>query len=209
MDRQGADKYRREEKIGGAVQVADIDRRRTAGILQAGNCPFYEHNRFERMTEMRQVLLKGFAVLLFTNVIALIAGCEEANQSDVKKHRLIATENRQLRAQLQAETQRQDKEIQNQKDQLAKCEKEKQDWQQKVEQEKQDCLQRIDKEKQNWQQNAEKEKQDWQQSVEEEIKDQSNAVLTDVIEQLAKLREENDRLKAEIEQLKSKTGRSE
>jgi hypothetical protein len=205
MDRQGADKYRREEKIGGAVRVADIDRRRTAGILQAGNCPFYEHSRFERMTEMRQVLLKGLAVLLFTNVISLIAGCEEANQSDVRKHRLIATENRQL----QAELQRRDKEIQNQKDQLAKCEKEKQDWQQKVEKEKQDCLQRINKEKQNWQQNAEKEKQDWQQSVEQEIKGQSNAILTDVIEQLAKLREENDRLKAEIEQLKSKAGRSE
>jgi len=134
------------------------------------------------MMEMRQALLKGFAVLLFANLIALIAGCEEANQSDVKKHRLIAAENKQLQAQLQAETQRRDKEIQKLKDQLAQSEKERQDYQLKTEKERQDC----------------------EQVVENAIKERIEGVLSAAMDEASKVNEENERLKAEIKQLKSK-----
>ncbi len=81
---------------------------------------------------MKGTLQKIVATACCTIGCVLLCGCEEANTSDVKMHRLIAAENSQLRAQLQAETQKRDKEIKDLKDQLGQCEQEKQVWQDKA-----------------------------------------------------------------------------
>jgi len=54
-------------------------------------------------------------------VIMLLAGCRERGLSDTKKSRLIADENRQLKEQLT----RRDREIEKQKELVAKCLEEK------------------------------------------------------------------------------------
>ena len=69
----------------------------------------------------------GLAIAAAAFLFALAAGCEEEQAQGpdiVKKHRLIASENLRLKD----ETATLKKQIDEQKEQLAKCEHERQDW---------------------------------------------------------------------------------
>ena len=125
---------------------------------------------------MKKSARKSIALTVGTIVIMLAAGCEEQNLSNVKKHRLIATENIQLKKQLQqrdAEIEKQkplcDKKIERQKKLLEKC--------------------RLVK-------------MVLEERVNENIQERVDAVLTAVMEKNANLQKENNQLKAEIGQLK-------
>jgi regulator of replication initiation timing len=64
-------------------------------------------------------MIKGYAVVLtIISAMVFTAGCQEEQvSSDVSLHRLIAMENRDLKAQLQQETSKHDEEIKNLKTQ--------------------------------------------------------------------------------------------
>ena len=57
-------------------------------------------------------------------LVSLIAGCEEENISEVKKHRLIAVENKELKA----EVEKRDKNITKLEDDLAQCRTDRDKW---------------------------------------------------------------------------------
>lgn len=100
-------------------------------------------------------------------LVSLIAGCEEENISDVKKHRLIAVENKELKA----EVEKLDKKVAKLEDDLAQC--------------------RTDRDK-------------WEVTATETIQKNVRGILGHAMEKNVQLREENVKLKAEIEQLKQR-----
>ncbi len=104
-----------------------------------------------------------FVLAVCIVVIMLIAGCEEGNLSNAKKSGLIADENMQLKKDLE----QCNREIEKQKELLAKC------------------LQQ---------------KESSQEQMQKIIEDLSGDTLSD-FEEIMKLREENEKLKAQIEQL--------
>ncbi len=123
---------------------------------------------------MKRVVQKIF-VLATCVVVMSIAGCGQQEPPSVKKSRLIAVENMQLKKELEQRDHEIEKlielhsrEIKKQEELLAKCVREKEGWKQKA-----------------------------QQNVRNQVK----GVFDAVMEQNAKLREENEKLKAEIEKL--------
>ena len=66
---------------------------------------------------MKRPVSKAFVLAVGIVFIMLIAGCGEENLSNVKKHKLIANENRQLKKELEFS----DKEIEKQKKSLDEC----------------------------------------------------------------------------------------
>ena len=123
------------------------------------------------------------ALVLAVGVVVLIAGCGAPEPPSVKKSRLIAAENRQLREELEQRSkeieklkERHDREMKEQEEVLAKCLEEKETWKKKSQ---------------------------------ESIRDQVKGVLDVVVEENAKLREENEGLKAQIEELKAERGQVE
>lgn len=111
-------------------------------------------------------------------VIILIAGCAEQETPNVKKSRLIAAENIELKKQLEQRSkeiekinQLYDEKIKEQQNLLA------------------DCLQK---------------KESWKNKSQQNIREQVDSVLDAVMEQNAKLREKNEKLKEQIEQLQTK-----
>ena len=116
-------------------------------------------------------------VLAVCVVVVSIAGCGQQEPPSVKKSRLIAVENMQLKRELEQRNREIEKlielhnrEIQKQEEILAKCVREKESWKQKA-----------------------------QQNVRNQVK----GVFDAVMEQNAKLLEENKKLKAEIEKLQN------
>ncbi|MBA7631984.1 hypothetical protein ES703_39524 [subsurface metagenome] len=133
--------------------------------------------KMKRQAQKAFVLAVGIVV-----VIALIAGCDEeqnlsSTKSAVKKHRLIAAENMRLTKELE----QRDKEIKRQKELHNKKIKQQQKLLEK-------CL---------------KEKNAWKKSAQGNIQEQVDKVLAGVMENYAKLREENKNLKVQIEKLKT------
>jgi len=123
------------------------------------------------------------ALVLAVGVVVLIAGCGAPEPPSVKKSRLIAAENRQLREELEQRSkeieklkERHDREMKEQEEVLAKCLEEKETWKKKSQ---------------------------------ESIRDQVKGVLDVVVEENAKLREENEGLKAQIEELQKEPNRGE
>jgi len=123
---------------------------------------------------MKRVVRKIF-VLAVCVVVMSIAGCGQQELPSVKKSRLIAVENMQLKRELEQRNreiekliEQHNKEIKKQEELLAKCVREKDSWKQKA-----------------------------QQNVRNQVK----GVFDAVMEQNAKLREENEKLKAEIEKI--------
>ncbi len=123
---------------------------------------------------MKKLASKIF-VLTVCVVVMSIAGCGEQELPSVKKSRLIAVENMQLKKELgqrNKEIERlnelHNKESKKQEKLLAKCVQEKESWKQKA-----------------------------RQNVRNQVKDVFDAVM----EQNAKLRDENEKLEAQIEKL--------
>ena len=123
---------------------------------------------------MKRAARKIF-VLAVCVVVMLIVGCGQQEPPGMKKSRLIAAENMQLKRELEQcnreiEKLRElhNKEIKKQEELLAKCVREKDSWKQKARQ---------------------------------NVKNQVKGVFDAVMEQNAKLREENKKLKAQIEKL--------
>ncbi len=129
---------------------------------------------FEGITEMKKIVRKIF-VLTVCVVVMSIAGCGEQEPPSVKKSRLIAVENMQLKKDLGQRNKEIERlnELHNsqskkQEKLLAKCVQEKESWKQKA-----------------------------RQNVRNQVKDVFDAVM----EQNVKLSEENEKLKAQIEKL--------
>ena len=123
---------------------------------------------------MKRAARKIF-VLAVCVVVMLIVGCGQQAPPGVKKSRLIAAENMQLKRELEQcnhEIEKlielHNKEIKKQEKLLAKCLEEKESWKQKARQ---------------------------------NVRNQVEGVFDAVMEQNAKLLEENEKLKAQIEKL--------
>jgi len=71
----------------------------------------------------------SLAIVAAVFIGAWAGGCQEEQTADVKMSRLISAENRQLEHEIEALK----KQMDQQKQQLAQCEKERQDWQYKAE----------------------------------------------------------------------------
>jgi outer membrane murein-binding lipoprotein Lpp len=112
-------------------------------------------------------------------IVTLIAGCGQKEPPSVKQSRAIAAENIELRKQLE----RLNRQIEKLKEQHDK----KTNEQKKL-------LARC-----------EQEKEAWKKKAQQNVRNQVEPVLDAVIDETAKLREENTRLKAQIEQLKEET----
>lgn len=122
--------------------------------------------------------LKKIFILAIGLAIMIGAGCQEKGRLTVKKSRIIAAENIQLKDQLkqrELEIKRLKKqledEVKHQKELLAKCLKQ---------------------------------KEVLQNQLQQKIKEQLDDVLTAVIDKNTELREENESLRSEMEQLKAK-----
>jgi len=121
---------------------------------------------------MKKIARKIF-VLAVCVVVMSIVGCGEQELPSVKKSRLIAVENMQLKRELEQRNreiekliEQHNKEIKKQEKLLSKCVQEKEIWKQKARQ---------------------------------NVRDQVKGVFDAVMEQNAKLLEENKKLKAQIE----------
>ncbi len=123
---------------------------------------------------MKRAVRKIF-VLAVGVVVMSIAGCGEQGPPSVKKSRLIAVENMRLKKELEQSS----KEIERLKE-LHNRESRKQE---KI---LAKCVQ---------------EKESWKQKSQQNVKNQVKGVFDAVMEQNAKLLEENKKLKAEIEKL--------
>ena len=125
---------------------------------------------------MKKAVRKGFVLVVsVVVVIMLIAGCQEQQLPSAKKSRLIAAENMQLKKELEQRS----KDIKGLKD-LHDKETEKQE----------ELLAKCQEEKETW---REKSRQN--------IRNQVNGVVDAIMDQNAKLRRENEKLKAQIKQL--------
>ena len=123
---------------------------------------------------MKRAARKIF-VLTVCVVVMLIVGCGEQAPPSVKKSRLIAAENMRLTKELE----RRDKEIESIKELHNKEIKKQEKLLAK-------CLE---------------EKESWKQNARQNVRNQVKGVFDAVMEQNAKLLEENEKLKAQIEKL--------
>lgn len=125
---------------------------------------------------MNKVVSRGFVLVVSVVVIMSIAGCEEQELPSAKKSRLIAAENMQLKKDLE----RRSKEIEGLKELIDK-------EIQKQEELLAKCLE---------------EKETWKEKARQNVRNQVKGVLDTVIEENAKLRQENEELKAQIEKFR-------
>jgi outer membrane murein-binding lipoprotein Lpp len=156
--------------------------------------------KFER-TAMKRPVYKA-VILTAGVVIILIAGCsgQDASKSEIKRGRLIAAENKQLKK--QSEQLR--KELENQKELFAKRLPE-----EKATEENIKLRQTIDRLNAQVEQLKEEVKdlkgskkyKEWEEEMQKSIRDTSESIAKD-LEEIGKLREENENLKMEITELK-------
>jgi len=123
---------------------------------------------------MKRAAQKIFVLAVSVAVIS-IAGCGQPEPPNEKMSRLISVENTRLKKELELRN----KEIERLKE-MHNEESKKQDKQLTK------CMQ---------------EKRSWQQKAQQNVRNQVKGVFDSVIEQNAKLREENEKLKAQIEKL--------
>jgi len=125
-------------------------------------------------------------------ILAFIAGCGQQNPPDTKMTRLIAAENMQLKKDLQQkekELQLRDREVEKQIEQFKK------DLQQK-EEEMQLYEMKIEKQKELFAKCLE-EKKVLEEKLQENTRTQVDEILSQVMEENTRLREENEKLKAQ------------
>jgi cell shape-determining protein MreC len=127
----------------------------------------------------RQV--KGIIITAFAVLIAMVdAGCYHQQSQGTKRTKLIATENMRL------------------KKELTELEKE-------IKRLKQLHQEQLI-EKQNHLNQCQKEKQAWQQKAQENIQDQVTGVLDVIMNDIRKLRQENEKLMAMLERITQHQG---
>lgn len=129
---------------------------------------------FGRDIEMNKPFVKA-SVIIIAIIVMLTAGCGPQEPPDVKKSRAIAAENIELKKQLAKSS----KEIE-----ILKAEYIKKTGEQRKQLQK--CLQ---------------EKEDLKEKSRQNVRNQVKGVLDAVLEENKKLRAENTRLKAQIEEL--------
>ena len=126
--------------------------------------------------------MKGQARKVFVIAIGfvamLLAGCGQKEPPDVKQSRAIAAENIELRKQVE----RLNQEIDRLKERHEK----------------------DIKEQQKLLAQCQQDKESWKKKAQQNIRSQIEPVLDAVMDETAKLREENTKLKAQIEQLQKK-----
>ena len=125
---------------------------------------------------MKRSALKMF-VLTVCVVVMLIAGCGNQEQPVVKKSRLIAVENMRLKKELEQRS----REIERLNELHNKESKKQEKLLAK-------CVQ---------------EKESWKKKARQNVRNQVKGVVDAVMEQNVKLREENEKLKAQIEKLQN------
>ncbi|MEJ2703843.1 MAG: hypothetical protein P8Z79_15515 [Sedimentisphaerales bacterium] len=129
-----------------------------------------------RKSKMR-VLARGASVLAVAFAVMPVAGCAQPEPPSIKQSRAIAAENIELTKQVQ----RLKQEIDKLKEQHAK---------------------EIEKQAKLLAQ-CEQDRDEWKVKAQQNIRKQVEPVLDAVIDETAKLREENTKLKAQIEQLQT------
>jgi len=142
------------------------------------------------------------AVILTVGVvIVLIAGCSEqdASKSEVRKSRLIAT-------QLKKQSEQLGKEVEEQKELLAKCLQEKKASEEQLQKSGDQTIERLNAQVKQLEEELEalkgsKRFKEWEKEIQKSIKDLSENAIRD-LEEITKLREENEKLKTEIMELK-------
>jgi len=163
--------------------------------------------------------VQKISVLAVGVVIMLIAGCGEQSPSNTRRSRLIAYENRQLKEQLE----QLGREIEEQKILLAKCLQEKEASEEQLQKsgkaQMENLLRSVTKENSKLHQTVERLKaqveqlkeeleklrgseilKEWEEEIQKSIKGLTENVIRD-IEEIAKLREENTKLKMKIVEL--------
>ena len=118
-------------------------------------------------------------VLAMCGIVILIAGCGQKEPPSVKQSRAIAAENIELRKQLE----RLNRQIEKLKEQHDK----------------------ETKEQRKLLTQCEQDKEAWKRKAQKNIRNQVSPVLDAVVDETARLREENTRLRAQIEQLGKET----
>ena len=111
-------------------------------------------------------------VLAIVAGFVFAAGCEEETMSTSKKDRLISAENIQLRDKLE----QLEKQLEKQKELLGQCQQEKQTLQEQV--------------------------KDYEGKSKQKVETMMSLILQSVGKETEKLRQENERLKVQIEELK-------
>lgn len=123
------------------------------------------------------VLRSYVPVLLCSCALVLIAGCGGSEPPNVKKSRAVVAENIELRKQLEQRS-----------EEIRKLEARYSEEAKKM---------------QNLFDECEQEKQTWKRKAQQNIRDQVKGVLDVVVEENVRLREENQALKAQIEELQT------
>jgi DNA anti-recombination protein RmuC len=169
---------------------------------------------------MKKTVYKA-VILTVSVIIILFAGCEAGNtsQSEIKRGRLIASENRQLKKQIE----KLEKELEKQKELLAKTLNEKKASEEQLQKSNEEQMKKLKtatdeniilrqtnynlntqikqlEEELGKLKDSEKFKK-WQEETQKSIDEMAEGAFKDM-EEIGKLQEENEKLKAEITELK-------
>jgi predicted RNase H-like nuclease (RuvC/YqgF family) len=130
-------------------------------------------------------MIRAYAiVLIISTAVVWTAGCQEEQASpDVKTARLIAVENRELKAQLQAEIKNRDNEIQNLKDKTKKQDDEIKNLAEQLSQCEKASDAKIEK-------------------IQKDMGEQNISFITNLVDKNSELTTEVERLKAELAKAK-------
>lgn len=139
-------------------------------------------------------------------VIMSIGGCEEENLSNIKRHRLIADENRQLKKELELC----DKEIERQKELHKKqIEEQKELHNEEIKKQKELYDKRMEMQKKLHNKKMKRQRELFAKRLQEQTPAELQKTIQELkgnilrnFEEIIKLREENKKLKAQIEELK-------
>jgi len=126
---------------------------------------------------------RKICVIAISIAAILIGGCSSPEPPSVKQGRALAAENIELRKQLEQRSEEIEKLTQRHGEEIKK---------------QQSLLEKCEQEKQTWKTKAQ-----------QNIRDQVKGVLDTVVEENARLREENKALKAQIEELQTQPKQSE
>ena len=146
------------------------------------------------------------AVLAILAAMVFTGGCEKQQaSSDVRMHRLIAMENRELKAQLQQETKKRDEEIKNLKNQLQTETKKRDDGIKNLKTQLQNETKKLNDEVKNLTEQLTRCEQTRDGKIAEEVKKYCEEQVTSLTDWNTELVTENEQLKNELAKLKGES----